>query len=75
MTELLRIAIMYQVAGDVKWMYIRELIHKKQADMLYVQEIKLASLNTAKCFNLWGSNDISWVYKGTNKEGGGILTM
>ena len=43
--------------------------------MLCVQETKLVSLNTSNCFSLWGSNDISWVHRGIDREGEGILTM
>ena len=60
---------------DIKRKYIRELIRKEKAGVLCVQETKLVKLDDAMCYNLWESNDISWVHKGVDKEGGGILTM
>jgi len=43
--------------------------------MLLVQETKLSNLAATKCFSLWGKNDITWIHRGIDKEGGGILTM
>jgi len=44
-----------------------------------VQEIKLVKLDDAMCYNLWESNDITWVHRGSiervDREGEGILTM
>jgi len=40
-----------------------------------VQETKLTTLDASKCYNLWGNNDISWVHRGIDKDGGGILTL
>jgi len=39
------------------------------------QETKLTSLCSKKCYSLWRSNEISWIHRGVDKEGGGILTM
>ena len=44
---------------DIKWKYIRELIHKEKVGVLCVQETKLISMDVAKCFSLWESNNIS----------------
>ena len=60
---------------DVKWKYIKELIHKEKIGVLCVHETKLVSLNVSKCFNIWGSNDISWVHRGIDREGVRIVTM
>jgi len=63
------------LGGDIKRKYIRELLHKEKAGVLCVQKTKLVRLDDALCYNLWDSNDISWVHRGVAREGGGILTM
>jgi len=63
------------LGGEKKWKYIKELIVMEKPGLLCVQETKLINVNASKCFSLWGSNDASWIHKGTDKEGRGILTM
>jgi len=58
------------LAGDIKWKYLRELIHKKKVGVLCVHETKLVSLDVAKSFSLWDSNDISWIHRGIDKKAG-----
>ena len=59
----------------MKWNYLKSLIIKEKPGIVCIQETKLISLCSQKCFSLWGSNDIGWIHRGINKEGGGILTM
>jgi len=61
--------------GDVKWKYLKELIGKENPRVIFIQETKLVVLNDYKCYNAWVTNDISWIHRGVNNEGGGILTM
>jgi len=63
------------LGGDVKRKYLRELVSKEDPGLLLVQETKLTKLDDSKCYSLWGSNDISWIHRGADKEGGGILTL
>jgi len=63
------------LGGDVKWKYIKELIGREKPRLLFMKETQLVRVNSSKCFNLCGSNAISWVHKGIDSEGGGILTM
>jgi len=63
------------LGGDVKWKYMKELIGKEKPGLVSVQETKLINVSASKCFGLWGSKDVSWVYRGIDSEGGGILTM
>jgi len=55
---------------DIKWKYIRELIRKEKARVLCVQETKLVRLDDTMCYNIWESNDIIWVHRGVDREGG-----
>jgi len=61
--------------GDVRWKYMKELISKEKPGLVCLQETKLISVSAFKCFGFWGSNDVSWIHKGIDNEGGGILTL
>jgi len=63
------------LGGDIKWKYMQELVWKEKPGIVCLQETKRVNLPSGKCYSLWGSNEIGWLHRGIDKEGGGILTM
>ena len=63
------------VRGAHKRKYLRELIHKEQAGMVCLQEIKCKDLGSHEIFKMWGSNEIEWVVNGNVNNVEGVITM
>jgi len=60
---------------NIKWEYLHNLVKKEKPGIICIQKTKLVSVNSQKCYALWGSNNINWVHRSVDVDGGGILTM
>jgi len=63
------------LGGEIKWKYLQNLIRKERPGVICIQQTKLVSINSKKCYALLGSNDIKLVHRSVEVDGGGILTM
>ncbi|XP_068497930.1 uncharacterized protein [Phaseolus vulgaris] len=61
--------------SPVKWRYIKELIRKEDVKMLCLQEVRLSNFSLNNCCQLWGDNDIDYIYSNPTNGSGGILTI
>jgi len=63
------------VGGSSKMRYLEDLERKEQADVVCLQETNCKELGKESFFQMWGTNEIDWVEKGTNNNAGGVITM
>jgi len=54
---------------------MQELMNKEKPGIVCIQETKQVNIPNLKYYSVWGNNEISWVHRGVDKEGGDILTM
>lgn len=54
---------------------MQSLVRRENPGVICVQETKLINVNNQQCYSLWGSNEISWVHRSVDMEGGDILTL
>jgi len=61
--------------SPVKWRYIKDIIRKEGIRMVCLQEVRMVNFNFNKCCQLWGDNDIDYLYSEPCNGAGGILTI
>lgn len=54
---------------------IRALIQREKIDLVCFQETKVAIVDTSICTELWGNEDVSWVFSPAINRGGGLLCI
>ena len=59
----------------VKWRYIKDNIRKERVIMVCLQEVKMVNVSLNNCCQLWGDNDIDYLYSEPINGAGGILTI
>jgi len=55
--------------------YIRQIIAKEGANLLYLQEVKAYALSDSKCFSLWGDTKVGWIHNEGKSGAGSTLIM
>jgi len=63
------------VGGSSKTRYLEDLVRKEQSYVVCLQETKCKELGKEIFFQMWGTNEIDWVERGTDNNAGGVITM
>ena len=63
------------MGGSIKTSYLRRIIGCEGAEFVCIQETKSKMFSDAKCFSLWGNNNIGWLHYEGDNESGSILSM
>jgi len=63
------------LGGSSKARYLRHIIAREGADFVCIQETKSSLLSDARCFSLWGDNNVGWLYYGGDNDSGSLLSM
>jgi exonuclease III len=63
------------LGGRVKKNKIRELVRQNNVDFLPIQETKLEIISPTLCYSLWGDQDCEWVFRPSEGNSGGILSI
>jgi len=61
--------------NSVKWRYVKDYIRKEGVKMVCLQEVRMESFSLNKCCQLWGDNNIDYLYSEPSNGAGGILTI
>jgi len=61
--------------GTTKRRYLREIIAKKGANLVCIHETKTKLINSPKCYDLWGDNNIEWAQSTTNNMASRVLCI
>jgi len=63
------------MGGNTKARYLRQIIGSKGAEFVCIQETKAKLFSDAKCFSLWGDNNIGWLHYEGDNGSGSLLSM
>jgi len=63
------------LGGGTKARYQRWCISTEGVEFVCLQEIKIAQLTDARCFSLWGDNNIGLIHNGGDNGNGGLLSL
>jgi len=63
------------LGGSTKARYLSHIISSEGANFVCIQETKLSVLSDARCFSLWGNNNVGWVHYGSDNGSGSLLSM
>jgi len=63
------------VGGGTKAKYLKSMIYKEGAKMVCLQETKTIGMSDARCYAMWGTNDVEWVHNEGRSGAGSLLTM
>ncbi|XVF31078.1 hypothetical protein REPUB_Repub16aG0114500 [Reevesia pubescens] len=63
------------LGGSLKRKYVLTLVRKEKADVLFLQETKLVSVDAKLCSKLWDSKSFDWVAKNSDGRSGGLLCI
>ncbi|XP_068466684.1 uncharacterized protein [Phaseolus vulgaris] len=54
---------------------MRHLIGREEANFVCIQEIKAKDISDARCFALWGDNNVGWLHNKGEEGSGSLLSM
>jgi len=63
------------MGGNTKTRYLSNIIRSEGADFVCIQETKSKVFSDAKCFSLWGDNNIGWLHYEGVTGSGGLLSL
>ena len=63
------------LGGGIKARYLRQVIAGEGAEIVCIQETKTTIFSDARCFALWGDNEVGWIHNEGENGGGSLLTM
>ena len=63
------------VRGGIKAKYLKNLILKEGVEMACLQETKTTLFSNARCFALWGNNEVGWIHNDGVGGAGSLLVM
>jgi exonuclease III len=63
------------LGGRIKKNKIRELVRQHNIDFLALQETKIEEVTPLLCYSIWGSEDCDWVFRASEGNSGGILSI
>lgn len=63
------------LGGRNKINKIKELVRNHKVDFLAIQETKMEDFTSSFCYNLWGSDDCQWVFRPSEGNSGGLLSI
>ncbi|GKV50980.1 hypothetical protein SLEP1_g57658 [Rubroshorea leprosula] len=63
------------LGGTLKKKEVRRLVQEEKPDFLFLQETKLEKVDEGICKQLWNSDEVDWVAKGSSGASGGLLCM
>ncbi|GKV22035.1 hypothetical protein SLEP1_g31939 [Rubroshorea leprosula] len=61
------------LGGSLKKNEVRRLVQEEKPDFLFLQETKLEKVDVGICRQLWNSDEVDWVAKGSSGASGGLL--
>ena len=63
------------LGGSTKARYLKHIIAREEADFVCIQETKQTVLSDARCYSLWGDNNVGWVHYGGDNGSSSLLSM
>ena len=63
------------LGGGTKARYMRHVIGREEADFVCIQETKSKELSDARCFVIWGDNNVGWIHNKGDEGSGSLLSM
>jgi len=63
------------LGGGTKAKYLRQVIACEGAEIVCIQETKTTVFSDARCFALWGDNEVGRIHNEGENGGGSLLTM
>jgi exonuclease III len=63
------------LGGRIKKNKLRDLVRHNNVDFLAVQETKLEVVTSSICHSIWGDDDCDWVFRPSEGNSGGILSI
>jgi len=63
------------LGGSTKASYLRRIVAKEGAAFVCLQETKLRVCTDARCYGLWGDNNVGWVHFDGENGSGSLLSM
>ncbi|GKV27589.1 hypothetical protein SLEP1_g36748 [Rubroshorea leprosula] len=69
------VAIGRGLGGMLKKKEVRRLVQEEKPDFLFLQETKLEKVDVGICRQLWYSDEVDWVAKGSSGASGGLLCL
>ena len=63
------------LGGGTKARYLKRCIATEEVEFVCIQETKTVEITEARCFSLWGDNNIGWIHNGGANGNGGVLSM
>ncbi|XP_068483221.1 uncharacterized protein [Phaseolus vulgaris] len=63
------------LGGSIKARYLRHIIAREGANFACIQETKVSAITDARCFNLWGDNNVGWLHYGGDNGSGSLLSL
>ncbi|GKV27657.1 hypothetical protein SLEP1_g36796 [Rubroshorea leprosula] len=63
------------LGGTLKKKEVRRLVQEEKPDFLFLQETKLENVDIGICRQLWNSDEVDWVAKGSSGASGGLLCL
>jgi len=63
------------LGGGIKARYLKHIITREDAVFVCLQETKAVQFSDARCYSLWGDNNVGWVHYERDNGGGSFLSM
>jgi len=63
------------MGGGTKARYLRNVIAHEYAEVVCLQETKSVVFSDARCFSIWGNNDVGWIHNEGLSGAGSLLVM
>jgi len=63
------------LGGGTKVRYLRRCISLEGVEFMCLQETKAAKVTDARCFSIWGDNNIGWIHNGGENGSGSLLSL
>ena len=63
------------LGGGTKVRYLRTCRSLEGVEFMCLQETKTAKVTDARCFSIWGDNNIGWIHNGGENDSGSLLSL
>ena len=63
------------LGGGVKVRYLKRCISSEEVEFVCLQETKTVQVTDARCFSMWGDNNIGWIHNEGVNGSGSLLSM
>jgi len=61
--------------GGTKAKYLKNIIFKEWVEVVCLQETQITEFSNARCFALWGNNEMGWIHNEGISGAGSMLVM